>query len=778
MMVGRGLYKMNIAMPKEINCLNFKGLFKFIERQYGQHGIDAVMNGLIENPTYLINDLANPSNLATVQKQHLTNTDIWVSNEFSVKLLHNVNRVVHEPNPLMFAGKGAVRESLSTNALFLGKLFGPHFLAKKAARINARFNRTKKVEFHKISSKELSFKLEYFPKFKVTKDVCNWNLGIYTGLLKASGVNQIQSEEKKCVLNGDGHCEFRLRWKKSGMIGRLIKNTSIWKMKHEIKQIVEEYETSLRERDSLIDDLTSSELKYRSLFENTATANAIIDSDYFISLTNSEFEKLFGHLRPKDSARWNMRDIFTSADLNISSSHLNEEQEHLNTLELELLTEQHDKKTYLCKFGRIRSSSNIIVSMIDLTEMKRAEDDKNNLKAKLARAEKMESLGLLAGGVAHDLNNVLSGIVSYPDLLLLDLPEDSHLRKPIQAIQNSGNKAAAIVKDLLTLSRRDVGDKKVVNLNKIIQDYLRSPEYQKMISFHPDVLVSFERDRKLLNIKGVSLNLTKAIMNLVTNAAESIKRSGTISITTRNRYINEDNANYQDLNGGHFVSLTISDSGIGIPQKDIERIFEPFYSKKVMGRSGTGLGMTVVWGTVHDHGGHINVESIEGQGTTFRMLFPATMETPALEKASISVDEMMGDGELILVVDDMKEQRELASSILKRLGYRVCLAPNGEKAINLVMNEGGYHLIILDMIMDPGIDGLDTFRKIIEFNPHQKAIIASGYSETRRVEEAKTLGVGAFIRKPYSIEKIGIAVKKEINRLTAHDGMGGSSEFI
>lgn len=759
---------MHYPMQKDINCLNFKGLFTFLEKQYGNWGVNTVVNGLINNPHYLIHDLADPSRITPIDQAQIVDQSYWVSNEFSIKLLHNVKKVVKAKNPLFEAGRGAVRESLSKNALFAGKLFGPLFLARQATKINSRFNRTKKVCYNKRKGKELAFELCYYPNFKTTKDVCNWNLGIYTELLNSAGVKDIHSKEVKCTLNGDKCCEFRLTYKKPGMIDRIFKGTSIWQLKKEVQDVIEEYESSLKERDRLINELTGSEVKYRSLFENTATANAILESDLTISQVNNEFEKLVGHQKREIEIKWNLKTIIRPADYKKLSSHLSEESSnnpHLSkNLEFRLILKNGFEKDVICKIGHIPNSLKIIASMIDVTEMKRAQKEKIELQSKLVRSEKMEALGLLAGGVAHDLNNVLSGIVSYPELLLLDLPEDSHLREPIQTIKNSGLKAAAIVQDLLTLTRRDVAAKEIANLNDVINDYLASPEYEKMMSFHPRVHLKLECDSDLFNILGVPFNLNKAIMNLVTNAAEAIMDNGTVRIITKNIYLERPISGYEKFREGDYVSVAVSDSGVGIPQKNIERIFEPFYSKKAMGRSGTGLGMTVVWGAVKDHDGHIDVFSEKGKGTTFELLFPATREGLKKKAPAPSLIEIMGKGESVLVVDDVQEQRDLACSVLERLGYKVAVASGGEDAVKLVTSGETFDLIVLDMIMHDGIDGLETFRRLREFNPNQKAIVVSGFSETGRVRDAQHLGAGAYVKKPYSLEKIGSAIKDELRK--------------
>lgn len=406
----------------------------------------------------------------------------------------------------------------------------------------------------------------------------------------------------------------------------------------------------------------------------------------------------------------------------------------------------------------------IIGFALDVTELKEAETKKKELEDKLAQLEKMEAIGRLAGGVAHDLNNVLSAVVSYPDLLLMKLEVNSPLRKSIEIIRKSGEKAAAIVEDLLTLARRGVTITEVVNLNEIIINYLESPEHEKIKTYNPNVCFEKQLDKELLNIKGSPIHLTKTLMNLMSNAVEATLHKGIVSITTANRSLDKPIQSYDlSVPEGDYVVLTVADTGVGIKPENLNKIFEPFYTKKVMGRSGTGLGMAVVWGTMKDHKGNINIISSEGNGTTFELFFPVCRENTVNEKIAISVKQYLGHNERILVVDDVAEQRDISSLMLTSLNYSVETVSSGEAALEYIQNHP-VDLVILDMIMDPGIDGLDTYREIIKHQPGQKAIISSGYSETERVREAQSLGAGAYIKKPYTLEKIGLAVRSELNK--------------
>ncbi len=397
---------------------------------------------------------------------------------------------------------------------------------------------------------------------------------------------------------------------------------------------------------------------------------------------------------------------------------------------------------------------------MDLTERKKAENERRRLEEKLQRSQKMESLGLLAGGVAHDLNNVLAGIVSYPELLLFDLPEDSKLRKPIETIMESGNRAVAIVQDLLTIARGVATHKKPVNLNKLIKNYLKSPERMQLEKHNPAITFNTELDDALLNINGSAIHLEKVLMNLVSNASEAIENSGVVTISTANRYLDWPLKAYDDVKIGEYAVLSISDNGTGISQDDLNRIFEPFYSKKVIGRSGTGLGLAVVWNVIQEHEGYINVTS-DITGTTFDLYFPITREEIFETDSVFSIKDLQGNGESVLVVDDIESQRLISGRMLEKLGYSIHTVGSGEAAVEYLKNHS-VDLVVLDMIMDPGINGRETYERIKKIHPSQRAIIVSGFAETDDVKATMKLGAGQYIKKPFTFQSLGMAIKKEL----------------
>jgi PAS domain S-box-containing protein len=412
---------------------------------------------------------------------------------------------------------------------------------------------------------------------------------------------------------------------------------------------------------------------------------------------------------------------------------------------------------------KIKGRDCFLESFIDISDRKRAEELLRMSEERVQRAEKMEALGNLAGGVAHDLNNVLGVVIGYAELLLNIVDKASPLRRRLEHIMKGGERASAIVQDLLTLTRRGVASMQVLNLNDLILDGQQLPEYTSLCSQYPFMMVKLDLDPDLMNVFGSPAHLAKSIYNLAANAAESMPAGGILTVRTSNQYLDRPVQGYDEVLEGDYVVLTVSDTGDGIPAADLKRIFEPFYTKKVMGRSGTGLELAVVWGTVKDHHGYINVESEMGIGTTFILYLPVTRERIRGERAAVTISEYTGKGEKILVVDDVEGQRDLAAEMLRKLNYQVESVASGEEAV-AYLQEKAVDLIVLDMIMDPGMGGLETYRRIVANHPQQKAIIVSGFSETDQVHAAQALGAGPYIRKPYNLEKLGMAVRKELDR--------------
>jgi signal transduction histidine kinase/CheY-like chemotaxis protein len=397
-------------------------------------------------------------------------------------------------------------------------------------------------------------------------------------------------------------------------------------------------------------------------------------------------------------------------------------------------------------------------------ERLQAEKEKVRLQQQVHRAKKMEALGLLAGGVAHDLNNILSGTIGYSDLLMKKIAEDSSLRSYLQGIHESGRLAAAVVADLLTISRDAATDRCIANLNEIVQEYLSSPEHQNLTQRFPEIEFKVELAEDLQNQSCSIIHMKKCIMNLTINAAEAT-RSGIVILQTSNREITAGEitapAKYHEaVQSGQYVLLSVVDDGPGIASEDIERIFEPFYTKKKLGHSGTGLGLTVVWSAVQEHQGFIEIKQRD-IGSHFNLFFPASTGRVDCKAHLLRDVEIEGKGEHVLVIDDEESVRTLAEKLLIYLGYSVSTVSSGEEAITF-LNVQKVDLLLLDMLMEPGMNGYQTYKNIKEFIPNQKALITSGFSESRDVKQVQKLGAGAYVKKPYTLMELALAVKKEL----------------
>lgn len=398
----------------------------------------------------------------------------------------------------------------------------------------------------------------------------------------------------------------------------------------------------------------------------------------------------------------------------------------------------------------------------DITEHKR-------LMRQLNRSQKMETLGKLAGSVAHDLNHILTGLVTYPDLMLLDIKEDDPIRSQIQNIKDSGQRAANVVAELLTLARGRISISEVFNINELILKCLGSTEITQLNNNYPNVNIELKLDTNVNNIDCTKIHIIKMLYNLLVNAFEAIEddksrdASGIIIISTSNIYIEKQLKGYDDVKKGDYVKISVSDDGKGINSTDLHQIFEPYFSKKVLGRSGTGIGLSVVWNMVKGYDGYIDVKSEPENGTIFDIYLPKSDKKLIAKKDSQSVESYYGNNEKILIVDDEISQRNISNKILQELKYQPYDVESGESCMEFLV-DNKVDLILLDIFMDGGIDGTETFRRIRKLFPKQKVIFVSGYAVPAKLESLKDVGEFEFLNKPYTIEQLGIAIRTELNK--------------
>ncbi|MGB5105330.1 MAG: PAS domain S-box protein [Candidatus Zixiibacteriota bacterium] len=389
----------------------------------------------------------------------------------------------------------------------------------------------------------------------------------------------------------------------------------------------------------------------------------------------------------------------------------------------------------------------VLFNLLNITETKR-------LRELEARAQRLETVGRIAGQVAHDFNNLLGPVMAYPELIRDEISGNENVYEYLSAIETAAHQIAAINQDLLTLGRRGHYSVEPMNLNSIIKESLKELE-----PLPETVICEAEYCPELLRVRGGVAQMRRAFSNLLHNAEDALNGVGTISVRTENFYADDVIVGYGRVPSGEYVRITISDTGIGIPDDIVQKIFEPFFSMTTADRKrGSGLGLSVVDAVIKDHRGFIDLSSKVGQGTSFYLYLPANREQETVEE----FEETRGGSEYILIVDDDAVQREVVARILSKLGYKTACAASGEQAIESLMQTPA-DLLVLDMIMPGGLDGAETFRRTLEINPKQKAIIVSGFSESDRANEAKLLGAGTFVKKPLTVRAIAAAVRKELD---------------
>lgn len=396
----------------------------------------------------------------------------------------------------------------------------------------------------------------------------------------------------------------------------------------------------------------------------------------------------------------------------------------------------------------------------ELAWRKRTEMEKSQMEAQFHQAQKMESVGRLAGGVAHDLNNLLSPILGYGEMLLDEFIEGDDRKESVAQIVNAGERARDLVRQLLAFSRKQVLELKPIDLNNTVNGF------KKLLrrTIREDVVIQFIPAPSIPHIRGDVGQLEQIIMNLMVNAQDAMPDGGILTIETAVTHLDDGYAAaYHDVMPGRFVMLAVSDTGHGMDTETQMQIFEPFFTTKEKGK-GTGLGLATTYGIVKQHGGGIRVHSKPGQGTTFKIYLPALETTGCLAETTpaIPAEDLSGD-ETILLVEDSNWVRDMAGTLLKRQGYTVLVAENGTKALSVLENhDGTVHLLLTDVVM-PGMNGKALFDLIRAKYPDMKVLYMSGYMDHEIVHHGVLDEGMQFIQKPFSVLALAAKVRETLH---------------
>ena len=398
----------------------------------------------------------------------------------------------------------------------------------------------------------------------------------------------------------------------------------------------------------------------------------------------------------------------------------------------------------------------------DITEQRRAEEEKARLEAQVRQAQRLESIGRLAGGVAHDLNNLLSPILGYGEMLLWEGGENDSRKAPLEAIVKAANRAKDMVRQLLAFSRKQALEIMTIDLNALLRNFekfLRS-------TIREDIEIHMVLAEPLPLVKGDLGQLEQVIMNLAVNAQDAMHDSGTMTIETARVELDEKYAaNHKGVTPGLYVMMAVSDTGAGMDKNTLDQIFEPFFTTKTKDK-GTGLGLATVYGTVKQHNGNIWAYSEPGVGSTFKVYLPVSRESApgdAREPGAQEQSDLKGS-EIVLLVEDEEQVRDLALAILEKQGYRVLAAAGGPEALDILHSQkGAVDLLLTDVVM-PRMNGRQLFEKVSGLCPDVKVLYMSGYTDEMIADQGILEDGVNFLQKPFTVRGLSSKVREVLDR--------------
>jgi PAS domain S-box-containing protein len=392
----------------------------------------------------------------------------------------------------------------------------------------------------------------------------------------------------------------------------------------------------------------------------------------------------------------------------------------------------------------------------DVTDRRRAEEERKKLEFQLQTAQKMEAIGTLAGGIAHDFNNILMGIQGNASLLEMRLEVGHPCREKIKNIEKYVESGSELSRQLLGFARRGKYNVKASDLNDIIQKttfmFARTRK---------EIRVQNQLAPKVWTVEVDRGQIEQALLNLYINAWQAMPDGGDLYLITENITLDENCVRPYKVKPGRYVKVTVADTGVGIDKADMGRIFEPFFTTKGMGR-GTGLGLASVYGIIKGHGGYINVYSEKGQGTTFNIYLPASLRAVEAD-VKIATTEIQKGTETVLLIDDEEMIIDVGCGLLGELGYTVIPARSGPEALGLYRDkQAEIDIVVMDMIM-PGMGGGETFDRLKQINPKVKVLLSSGYSINGQASKIMERGCDGFIQKPFNLQQLSMKLRQILN---------------
>lgn len=796
-------------MKREVSCLNTKALVDYVRAKNPErvHLLWEPLRGKLprgEDP-----------------ELYLTDANNWISAEICRDIMEQTKKATEDEMAVYNAGFESVtqRKFGCLQRIFIRALFTPKHVVRKLQKINDRANQTKKVEVVLSSNTHAVLRLHWFKELPLSRDFCLLNRGIYEAMSTIWDLPPARLQEHVCFFQGGPCCEYEIWWEKKSLwklflrrrsVKKKVLNALLKEMELDKDLIRKKYEQVTR----LNVELEQKVAYLMSLQEASQALVSILDEQSLIQTIMSLLVSVIGFDRAilflVDDKQKNLRFAQAVGAVDQLADHLMGYEiplDRMSNILVRVAASGSPKFVSDVESSRLRKG-NIILSLFQprnfaaapliarnkvigvlAGEMpehsaKMTESDLNLLmtfsnqiaiaieNARLYRdlertylaslqAQKMEAIGNLAGGVAHDFNNILQAIVGHVGLLLYDAEASEPYYSKLKQIESSAHRAGDLVRQLLTFSRKDKSQLRPLNLNSEIREVkeLLSSTIPKMIA----VELQLDSDLEMINADSVQIN--QILVNLAVNARDAMIDSGTLVIGTKNVVLDQEFCQLNSgLQPGRHVMLWVSDTGHGVEEDVLDHMFEPFYTTKGVGK-GTGLGLSTVYGIVKSHQGHVTCESKLGKGTTFKLYFPVLSQVgqKRFPEDNEQYSYIRPGSETILVVDDEAAVRKFCRELLRGFGYTVITAGSGEEALKTFLRQRGrIDLVVLDLIME-GMGGKRCLEEMFKIDPAAKIILMTGYAVEDDVAQALEKGARGLLNKPFRAEEIGKMIRRVLD---------------